>query len=443
MERQRRRSFKIKTSFGDARQWRSRKNRPCDTGLQCTSTEDGRTRQFRSSRLPLEDQSVTEDTPAACDQDDSLLESNSENVSFDISPGGPPNTSPRPAGALPCLETQQSSYRQSLASVIVTPNSQIYTLEDNENRTAHCMGLSGEQDTDLLASFRSVIINEQDGVSADVFQVYPGDPVQKKHPIHFNILHDEFQPSDDIAKARASEIIESMVSPHSSALIRLFFKHVHPVYCVVSKFRFLKEFATDKLKIPASLRGAVYGLGAMFWQHDPDLQGNLPFNLHDLFEEAQSSLQREFHAPNLWNLQACLLLLYERPADNATIETPRTWIFSARTVACAQMIGLHRDPKLWKIAPWEIKLRKKLWWGTYMADLWSSICHGNPPHIYPNSFTTSLTDMEDLAFDENVPDEFHNLVDASSRTVDISTSARFLQMVKLSRILHELIDLYL
>ncbi|KAJ5619468.1 hypothetical protein N7510_003452 [Penicillium lagena] len=464
MDRQRRRSFKIKSSFGEARKWRSRKNRPCDTcrrrktacvieteppcrfcrtrGLQCTSTEDRRTRQSRLSRVPLEDQSVTPDTPAACDEDDSLLESNSESGSFNIFPGGPPNASPGTAGALPPPEIQPASYTQSPAGVSVTTNPQIHTLEDNENRTAHYMGLSGEQDTDLLASFRSVIINEQDGVSADVFQVYPGDPVKNMPPIHFNILHDEFQPSDNVAKARASETIESMVSPHASALVRLFFKHVHPVYCVISKLRFLQEFATDKLRIPASLRGAVYGLGAMFWHDDPDLQRNLPFDLHDLFEEAHSSLQREFHAPNLWKLQACLLLLYERPADNATIETPRTWVFSAHIVACAQMIGLHQDPKLWQIAPWEIKLRNKLWWATYMADLWSSVCHGNPPHIYPNSFTTSLLDMEDLAFDEDVPEQFHNLVDASSRTVEISTCARFLQMVKLSQILHELIDLY-
>lgn len=318
----------------------------------------------------------------------------------------------------------------------------LYTLEDNENRTAHSMGLCAEQDTNLLASFRSVIMNEKDGVSADMIQVSPGNEDQNIPPIHFNVLHDEFQPADDIAKARASESIEAMVSPHGLTLVRLFFKHVHPVYCVVSKTRFLRAYASDKLQIPASLRGAVYGLGSMFWKHEPAQDGPLHFDLHDLFQEAHSSLQREFHAPNLWKLQACLLLLYERPADNATIETPCTWVFSAHTVACSQMIGLHRDPTLWQIAPWEKSLRRRLWWSTYVADIWSSICHGNPPLIYRDSFTTAPPDIDDLAFDENVPEELRSMVDESSSDVDISTSARFLQMVNLSRILHDLVDSY-
>jgi hypothetical protein len=302
------------------------------------------------------------------------------------------------------------------------------------------MGLSAEQDTDLLASFRSVIMNEKDGVSADMIQVSPGFRDQNIPPIHFNVLHDEFQPADDIAKARASETIEAMVSPHGLTLVRLFFIHVHPVYCVVSKTRFLRAYASDKLQIPASLRGAVYGLGAMFWKHEPAQGGPLQLDLHDLFQEAHSALHREFHAPNLWKLQACLLLLYERPADNATIETPCTWVFSAHTVACAQMIGLHREPGSWQIEPWEKSLRKRLWWSTYVANIWSSVCHGNPPLIHSDSFTTATPSINDLKFDEDVPEELLYMVDESSSDVDISTSARFLQMVNLSRILHDLVD---
>lgn len=315
------------------------------------------------------------------------------------------------------------------------------TLEDNENRTAHSVGLSGEQDTDLLASFRSVITNERDGISADVIQASAGD-LDTAFPVHFNLLMDEFQPTDDLAKKRISNEIEAMVSPHGATLVRLFFKHVHPVYCVVSKGRFLKAYLEDKLKIPASLRGAVYGLGSTFWQHDAEVDGTLQFDLHVLFEAAQSCLQRELHAPNLWGIQACLLLLYERPADNATIETPRTWIFTSRLVACAQMVGLHRDSSAWHLVLGEKKLRRKLWWATYVSDIWSSLCHGNPPLVYPGSFTTTSPVMDDLAFDEEVPVDVQNLVDPSSRAVDISTSARFLEMVKLSRILHGLIDSY-
>ena len=425
-------------------------------GLPCGSTQDELGRVSRQDTRDSRDSEIGSSLTAHdSDRTAELVDERNDYLSGYIlqgvegtSPAGqrcsaPLNTTTNQASAeWTTPKTSRTAYSRMPGTLGVTTELPVHTLEDNENRTAHSMGLAGEQDTDLLASFRSVIINETDGVSADVFQVDSGDSARHKPPIHFNVLHDEFQPADDIAKVRASETIEAMVSPHAATLVRLFFKHVHPVYSVVSKVRFLRAFEGDKLKIPASLRGAVYGLGSMFWQHDCSVEENLTFDLHDLFEEAQSSLQREFHGPNLWNLQACLLLLYERPADNATIETPRTWVFSAHTVACAQMIGLHRNPAHWQIPAWEKKLRTKLWWATYTADIWSSVCHGNPPHIYPASFTTLSPDIDDLAFDEDVPKQLHHMVDASSRTVDISTSARFLEMVKLSQILHELIDSY-
>ncbi|KAL4967132.1 Zn(II)2Cys6 transcription factor [Aspergillus stella-maris] len=456
---QRRRSFKIRTRFGAARQWRSRKNPPCDAcrrrktaciietvppcrfcqskGQACKYTNaDANEPRYRPRSRDLAESDDPTDSTAldAGGTSPSLLspELGTEHDTVTL-PVSTPSNQPEPVS------------QSSPAYVLTSPLSDgptVNTLEDNYNRTAHSIGLAGEQDTDLLAFFRSVITNERDGISADVVQATPGELEATAFPVHFNLLMDEFQPADDLSKSRISDRIEEMAAPHADTLVKLFFKHVHPVYCVVSKVRFLKAYAQDKLKIPASLRGAIYGLASSFWQHDAEVDGALAFDLHKLFESAQSSLQRELHAPNLWAIQACLLLLHERPADNATIETPRTWIFSSRIVACAQMIGLHRDCSTWHLVQEEKKLRNKLWWATYMTDIWSSICHGNPPMIYPTSFTTPLPDINDLAFDEDVPATLHIMVDASNRKLDISTSARFLEMVKLSQILHELIDGY-
>ncbi|KAL2852084.1 fungal-specific transcription factor domain-containing protein [Aspergillus pseudoustus] len=463
---QRRRSFKIKTKFGSARQWRSRKNPPCDACRRrktaCIIETSPPCRFCQSKSQVCKSTDVETGGPSRRGPRDTIVESDHDTTDSTVvdssyitiptfaSPGievdsiAAPLTAPTvsPSGRSASVAASQTSVGGYLPnSTPLSDNGPVVdTLEDNENRTAHSVGLAGEQDTDLLASFRSFITNERDGVSADVIQAFAGDLDVTAFPIHFNLLTDEFQPADDAAKNTISDTIERMVSPHASTLVRLFFKHVHPVYCVVSKGRFLKAYAEEKGKIPTSLRGAIYGLGSMYWQHDPDVEGTLHFDLHNLFEKAQSSLQREFHAPDLWTIQACLLLLYERPADNATIETPRTWVFSSHTVACAHMVGLHRDCTAWHLVPGEKNLRKKLWWATYTSDIWSSVCHGNPPVVYPASFTTPPPVMEDLAFDEDVPVDFHDMVDVSSRAAEISTSARFLEMVKLSRILHELID---
>jgi hypothetical protein len=317
----------------------------------------------------------------------------------------------------------------------------IYTLEDNKNQTAHSMGLSAEQDTNLLATYRSVIINETNRVAGDIIKVFPGDVNEGAPPLHFYILSDLFMPYDIRIKEESSQLIESKVEYHGPSLVRLYFKHVHPVYCIVSKVRFLRAYKEDKLSIPASLRGVIYGLGAVFWNHDPELSTiPRPFEQHELFLAAQTSLERELEAPNLWKMQACLLMLHERAAGNSIFETPRTWTLSAQAVACAQMIGLHRDPSKWSIAPWEKSLRKKLWWATYVTDMWSSVSHGNPPHIHKDFYGTTILDMEDLRSDEDVPDDLCDMIDMSSASFDVSTAARFLELVKLTRITGDLLQ---
>ena len=75
-----------------------------------------------------------------------------------------------------------------------------------------------------------------------------------------------------------------------------------------------------------------------------------------------------------------------------------------------------------------------------MTDIWSSVSHGNPPHIYQTSYTTSNLDMDDLRFDEEVPEDLKDMIDLTSASIDVSIAARFLELVKLTRILHNLLD---
>lgn len=317
----------------------------------------------------------------------------------------------------------------------------VQTLEDGKDMTAHSLGLCSEQDTNLLASFRSVIINESNRIAGDIMQVHSGDFESGTPPVHFFILRDWFMPYDNRIKDEASRVIESTVGLYGPDLVRLYFKHVHPVNCVVSKVRFLRAYKEDKLSIPASLRGAVYAMGGAFWNQDPVLRTiTRNFEQYELFQAAQASLERELEAPNLWRTQACLLMIHEKAANNTTFETPRLWTLSARAVSCAQMVGLHRDPSDWNIAQWEKSLRKKLWWSTYVTDMWTSVSHGNPPHIYRASYTTADLNMDDLRFDEDVPEDLADMVDETSTCFDTSTAVRFLEMVKLTQILHTILE---
>ena len=411
-------------------------------GLDCQSTL-AQSRRYSRSQAPDED-----------DESESSLElpvesSLQESVPLteQVSPGFADPRRPllSPGTSIEDMDVQDrlsSAQLRSPGSVDThLLESKVHTLEDGKDLTSHSIGLSAEQDTHLLASFRSVIINEANRVDGDVIQVDSGNPAARTPPIHFSILRDWFMPYDNQIKAESSQIIESKVLSYGPSLVRLYFKYVHPVYCVVSKVRFLRAYKQDKLSIPASLRGVIYGLGAVYWKQDPALRLiPCPFEQYELFQVAQNSLERELEGPNLWKMQACLLMLHEKAASNGTYETPRLWTLSAQAVACAQVIGLHRDPSTWNIAPWEKSLRKKLWWATYLTDMWSSVLHGNPPHIYRASYTTSNLDMDDLRFDEDVPEDLLDNVDPTSANFDISTGARFLEMVKLTQILHDLLE---
>lgn len=302
------------------------------------------------------------------------------------------------------------------------------------------MGPAAEQDTYVLDSIPSGILSSPDDIDADMIQVYAGTKYPWDPPVHFCLLQDEFAPNENAVKQAASDAIESLVGQHGPVLVRLYFKHIHPVLPILSKGRFLKQYATDKTKLPASLRGAVYALASVFENKDTSLREVLPFKQHQLVHHATDSLQRELDSPNLAKLQASLLLLHVKPNHVDSIEHPRTWTSTAQAVATAQMIGLHQDAERWSLAPWEKTLRRKLWWATYIADVWSAVCHGNPPHIYPASFNTSAVTMEDLRSDEDLSEDLQMMVDPPGHRFQVSAGARFLELVKISENMRELID---
>lgn len=315
-----------------------------------------------------------------------------------------------------------------------------HSLERGRNLTAHFVGISGEQDTNLFASIRYNVLNETKFIDFNIRQVYEGDADQGKPPIHFSILHDFFPDRDQRAKQLASDAIEAHIQGHGDALLRLYFRFVHPIFPVLSKAHILHTYATDKLSIPASLRGVIYGLGCALWTQDPILKHLPPISQPELFEHAHAALNRELDSPKLATLQACLLILHEQPDASGATESPKIWTLSCQATGCAQSLGLHQDPSDWKLPLWEKRLRKKLWWMTYVTDLWTSICHGQTPHIVGGTFDTSDLDMDDLMSDEDVAGlSGEELLAERDRSFDHDSATRFLELIKMTKLLGEIV----
>ena len=317
-----------------------------------------------------------------------------------------------------------------------------YTLEDVPGRCAYFMGPTCEQDGFLLDAFKYGILSERFNLDANISQVHSGSTSSPNDkPVHFLLLQIGHPDHVNQDRQHTSDTLESKVWPHGDDLVRLFFRHVHPVFPVVSKGRFLSRYQSSKRSLPACLRGAVYALACVFWSsHGPLKNTRMPFKQHELVTDAQQALRREIENPNLFVVQACLLLQHTQPPSIYAIETPSTWTSAAQATAAAQMIGLHLDPARWRINQIEKHLRRKLWWAVFYADCWSSVCHGNPPHIATTSYTTEPLTMEDVRCDEDVSADLHHLVDPCSANFQIATGARFIQMIDIARSLRTVLD---
>uniref|UniRef100_A0A8H7K7C7 Zn(2)-C6 fungal-type domain-containing protein n=1 Tax=Bionectria ochroleuca TaxID=29856 RepID=A0A8H7K7C7_BIOOC len=474
-------AFRVRSQFGGARAWRSRKSRPCDAcrrrktaciiesappclfcktrDLPCESSSRHpvlrsrrRTRsQNQVSELPRADISAASCSPISrhsSDDDDDEEEEGSLSHPCPLPDEGqicPPPVAQHEPSLNICSDFATSPFNAVISPSQISSNNENATFHsgqslspaeafkprthhttvkpilaalDDEQRTGFHIGLSGEQDSNLLSSMRTIIVSEHHTVDGDIMQVFPGDFSRGEPPVHFNLVRDSLPSQDSILLQTASDAIEELIGERGPLLVSLYFKHVHPMNLVVCKANFLRAYAAMATSVPASLRGVIYGLGAMSWNRDPELRLLPSPSSHSLFRQAHSALQIEYHLPNQWTLQASLLLIHERPGDNFTMETPRTWILSSQSTAIAQMLGLHRDPKDWNIAAWEKRMRKKLWWSSYVTDIWSCVCHGNAPHINKDSFSTALVDVEEIAeedeIDKDLQEQFLGPLDVSA-----------------------------
>jgi len=128
------------------------------------------------------------------------------------------------------------------------------------------------------------------------------------------------------------------------------------------------SYVTDKLSIPASLRGAMYGLACVYWSQDPSLKDLPAPRQAKLFEHTHAALNRDLDFPKLSTLQACQLVLHEQLDGSLTTESPRICVYACQATACASSLGLVQDPTLWTLPTWETWLLMEMLLG-YRAKI--------------------------------------------------------------------------
>ncbi|KAG5975643.1 hypothetical protein E4U55_007612 [Claviceps digitariae] len=350
------RKFVIQSTFGVPRERRSRKSRPCDAcrrrktaciitteppcafcrarGIACQSTAAGEAALARS--YSTHDHVPNVGGSGRCREKAEVVTSPNTTKS---------GTSPRVAASPPVpapsdyppsrfgadssftaypshgsfardIQTKEDPDEAVMSMDIVQPTlkspessvsgAAAYTLEDNPGRSTYFLGRTAEQDPFVLDAFSYGILSETSTVDANVVQIHRGGSDLDDLPQHFLFLSLGHPKHTNISREEASDAIETKVWPHADVLVRLYFRHVHPVLPLLSKVRFLRRYASNRKSIPACLRGAVYALGCVYWNEDPSMRTSdvFPFQQHEIVDQAHRALRREIENPNLFVVQA-------------------------------------------------------------------------------------------------------------------------------------------
>jgi len=221
--------------------------------------------------------------------------------------------------------------------------------------------------------------------------------------------------------------IERIVAPHGEALIRLYFRIVHPSFPILHKKVYLEKYGRTHREFSPPLLAAVYILALNWWSYSAELAKSTKPDVAELEAIAFRTLQDVSQRAKLSTVQAGLLLL-QRPSSVSS------WQLTAQLVAIGQDLGLHLDCSNWRIPMWERGLRKRLAWALFMQDTWSALIYGRPPHISTTNWAVQPvvgTDFPESAADEDEED--------GSTEVE-KGRALFSAMITLTKMLSEVLE---
>ncbi|CAK5279980.1 unnamed protein product [Mycena citricolor] len=91
----------------------------------------------------------------------------------------------------------------------------------------------------------------------------------------------------------------------------------------------------------------------------------------------------------LSSISTALLELSARPVN----DVEANYLLLARTIAQAQLLGLHINPSAWALPSWEKELRRTLWWSLRIHDAWMSFLNSRPSHIQADNHAIAISDI--------------------------------------------------
>lgn len=214
--------------------------------------------------------------------------------------------------------------------------------------------------------------------------------------------------SNSLRAGIAAKVEQNVPREHGPRLIRLFHKNVFHILPIISRTE-IGLSSLDSMppsgiltKMPTYLLAALYATALPFCSEDEYLASVFAHHAEaqdELWDIVNECLQREMCRPKLSVLQAALLYLHRRTQhydSPDTSNTPSMWTFLSSVIALAYNLGLHLECRMYAIPSREKRLRRRLWWATYIEDKWISLLLGRPPQIQHEECDVSDLDEADF-----------------------------------------------
>ncbi|KIY43296.1 hypothetical protein FISHEDRAFT_62807 [Fistulina hepatica ATCC 64428] len=186
---------------------------------------------------------------------------------------------------------------------------------------------------------------------------------------------------DELARLRAAlRLLQPGQAPSETALIDLFFTQVNPAFPILlsREHQHPREREMSPHLIMTALshirqyRAAVGPIRRLV------MQSRTPDNAL---------------IPRLFGISGAILTLSARPVPDAEM----CYLALSRTIAQAQLMGLHIDPATWAIPEWEKDHRRVLWWCLRVHDAWMSFLNSRPSHIQLENTNVPIPALSALA----------------------------------------------
>ncbi|KAK2041104.1 fungal-specific transcription factor domain-containing protein [Colletotrichum somersetense] len=298
-------------------------------------------------------------------------------------------------------------------SAVDEPNMEYFhgrvSLDERPSHSTTFIGFSNESDPFLVNHFPH---NDQNEI--DFFRVtYRNVPSDKSQPLHFlqsqtgTASESQRVLNECLPEVDERERLETIVDKATGAsLVRLYFGFVFQALPILSRSRILPDIESFVAKASTGLLAGIYMLALSFTPWDETLCMNNAYtkpSIDALWQISYICLQRELHFPRLSTIQIFLLLLNQVSFDSVSVENPSAWSMAASLLGMAQSLGLNADPRGWNIPPWEIRLRRRLWWSVYVEHTWRAVTHGRSSMIRPDDWDVSPLTTDDFITDTATP----------------------------------------